>query len=187
MRRFPITQPRQPGPRLLDSRAVGWAEASPSTISAIESFEFGRFTLLRRPRRLLADGAPVGLGTRAFDVLMVLVEADSALVTKRELLSRVWPDVVVEEENLKVQVSALRRALGRDRDFVLTEFGRGYRFAAAVRANPRAGSTDDAGGSPTASKIRDWIALQLTGINARLGRALAMLVAPPTRQRHRLS
>jgi DNA-binding winged helix-turn-helix (wHTH) protein len=99
-----------------------------------EAVEFGRFRVLLRQRQLLADGLPIALGTRALDLLLVLLQADGSLVTKDELLSRVWPDVVVAEDNLKVQVSALRRALGEDRDFIRTEFGRGYRFTAAVRS-----------------------------------------------------
>src|SRR4029077_7721671 len=93
---------------------------------------FGRFRVLLRQRQLLADAVPVELGTRAFDLLLVLLEADGSLVTKDELLSRVWPGIVVSEENLKVQVSALRKALGADRDVIRTEFGRGYRFTGAV-------------------------------------------------------
>jgi DNA-binding winged helix-turn-helix (wHTH) protein len=98
------------------------------------TLEFGRFRVLLRQRRLVADGVPIELGTRAFDLLLVLLQADGSLVTKDELLSRVWPDVLVAEENLKVQISALRKALGEDRDFIRTEFGRGYRFTAAVRS-----------------------------------------------------
>ena len=82
----------------------------------------------------MADGVPIELGTRGFDLLLALVEADGSLVTKEELMSRVWPGIVVAEENLKVQISALRKALGEDRDFIRTEFGRGYRFTAAVRS-----------------------------------------------------
>jgi len=74
------------------------------------------------------------LGTRAFDLLLVLLEADGALVTKKELLDRVWPSVIVSEENLKVHVSALRKALGADRDFIRTDFGRGYRFTGVARS-----------------------------------------------------
>src|SRR6266446_6992692 len=96
--------------------------------------EFGRFRVLLRQRQLAADGVPIELGTRALDLLLVLLEADGSLVTKNELLSRVWPGIVVAEENLKVQICALRRALGEDRDFIRTEFGRGYRLTAAVRA-----------------------------------------------------
>jgi DNA-binding winged helix-turn-helix (wHTH) protein len=86
-------------------------------------------------RQLLADGGPVELGTRAFDLLLVLLDADGSLVTKEELLSRVWPGVVVSEENLKLQVSELRKALGADRDFIRTEYGRRYRFIGVLRMN----------------------------------------------------
>jgi DNA-binding winged helix-turn-helix (wHTH) protein len=106
-----------------------------SSVSAEAAIEFGRFRVLLRPRRLLADGVPVEIGTRAFDLLLVLLEADGALVTKKELLNRVWPSVVVSEENLKVHVSVLRKALGADRDLIQTEFGRGYRFIGMLRAN----------------------------------------------------
>jgi DNA-binding winged helix-turn-helix (wHTH) protein len=98
------------------------------------TLEFGRFQALLRQRQLVADGVPIELGTRAFDLLLVLLEADGSLVTKEELFSRVWPGIVVAEENLKVQISALRKALGDDRDFIRTEFGRGYRFTVAIRS-----------------------------------------------------
>ena len=103
--------------------------------AADAALEFGRFRVLLRQRQLLADGIPVELGTRAFDLLLVLVESDGLLVSKEELLSRVWPGIVVSEENLKVQVSALRKALGADRDVLRTEFGRGYRFTGVLRSN----------------------------------------------------
>jgi DNA-binding winged helix-turn-helix (wHTH) protein len=68
--------------------------------------------LLPHRRELRADGAAVELGGRALEVLMVLTEARGALVTKNEIMARVWPDTVVEENNLVVQISALRKALG---------------------------------------------------------------------------
>jgi DNA-binding winged helix-turn-helix (wHTH) protein len=105
-----------------------------NSVGAGAALEFGRFRVLLLRRRLLADGVPVKLGTRAFDLLLALLEADGALLTKEELLNRVWPDIVVSEENLKVQIFALRKALGADRDLIRTEFGRGYRFIAAVRS-----------------------------------------------------
>jgi DNA-binding winged helix-turn-helix (wHTH) protein len=120
----------------------------PSSTTADAALEFGRFRVLLRRRQLLADGAPVELGTRAFDLLLVLLEADGSLVSKDVLLSRVWPGIVVSEENLKVQVAALRKALGADRDVIHTEFGRGYRFIGVLRSkaapdarqsSPRAG------------------------------------------------
>jgi predicted ATPase/DNA-binding winged helix-turn-helix (wHTH) protein len=97
-------------------------------------FEFGRFRVRPRQRQLLADGAPVELGSRAFDVLLVLLEARGSLVTKDELLDRVWPGTVVEENNIQVQISTLRKALGEDRNLIVTVPLRGYRFTAEVRA-----------------------------------------------------
>ncbi|MDB5448225.1 MAG: transcriptional regulator, partial [Phenylobacterium sp.] len=79
---------------------------------------FGRFRLLTRSRELLADGAPVPLGSRAVEVLLVLIEAGGELVTKDELLSRVWPTTTVEENCLQFQISTLRKALGPDRDII---------------------------------------------------------------------
>ena len=105
------------------------------TDEALGAVEFGRFRLLPHRRELRADGAAVELGGRALDVLMVLTEARGALVTKDELMARVWPDTVVEENNLVVQISALRKALGEDRDFIRTVSGRGYRFIAEIRSS----------------------------------------------------
>jgi DNA-binding winged helix-turn-helix (wHTH) protein len=115
-----------------DKSPKTWASSSPAAADA--TLEFGRFRVLLRERQLVADSGPIELGTRALDLLLVLLEADGSLVTKDELMSRVWPGIVVAEENLKVQISALRKAFGGDRDFILTEFGRGYRFTAAVRS-----------------------------------------------------
>jgi DNA-binding winged helix-turn-helix (wHTH) protein len=114
----------------LPDRATCW-----SSVRADAAPEFGRFRVLLRQRRLLADGVPVELGTRAFDLLLVLLEADGLLVTREELFRRVWPGIVVSEENLKVQISLLRKALGADRDLIRTEFRRGYRFTGVLRAN----------------------------------------------------
>jgi len=105
------------------------------TDEAQEAVEFGRFRLLPHRRELRADGIAVELGSRAFDVLTVLTEARGALVTKDEIMARVWPDTVVEENNLVVQISALRKALGEDRDFIRTVSGRGYRFIAEIRSS----------------------------------------------------
>jgi DNA-binding winged helix-turn-helix (wHTH) protein len=113
-----------------DNSSMAMDGSSPAATD--KTLAFGRFRVRLRQRQLVADGVPIELGTRAFDLLLVLLEADGSLVTKDELLSRVWPGIVVAEENLKVQVSALRKALGEGRDFIRTEFGRGYRFTGAV-------------------------------------------------------
>lgn len=85
-----------------------------------------------RARQLLVDGRPVTVSSRAFDILMVLVEAPGTLVTKVEIMSRVWPSTQVEESNLRVQMAALRAVLGEDRDIIKTVPGRGYVFAVSV-------------------------------------------------------
>jgi DNA-binding winged helix-turn-helix (wHTH) protein len=120
-------------PIQLGNRPALSQRPDPAAVEPI--IEFGRFRVFPRRRDLLADGLPVELGARAFALLLVLIEADGSLVTKDELLDRVWPDRIVEENNLTVQILALRKALGADRDVIRTEFGRGYRLLAA-RARP---------------------------------------------------
>ena len=93
-----------------------------------ETLCFGRFEVRRHQSQLLAGGKPVELGSRAFDVLMALIDSAGMLVTKSDLMERGWPGQAVEENNLQVQIHALRRALGQDRDLIQTVAGRGYRF-----------------------------------------------------------
>jgi DNA-binding winged helix-turn-helix (wHTH) protein len=93
---------------------------------------FGRLLLLPNRRGLLADGRPVRLGGRAFDVLMALIEAHGAVVSKNVLMARVWPDRIVEENNFQWQISALRAAFGADRNLIRTVSGRGYQFTAEI-------------------------------------------------------
>src|SRR6202040_4486090 len=105
------------------------------------AIEFGRFSVLPHRRELLAEGQPLELGGRAFDVLMALIEASGAVVGKDALMHRVWPDRIVEENNLQAQISALRRAFGADRDLIRKIAGRGYQFTGEIRtvsAQPQA-------------------------------------------------
>ena len=101
---------------------------------AIAAIEFGRFRVLPHRRELLAEGRPLELGGRAFDVLMALIEASGAVVSKDVLMNRVWPNRVVEENSLQAQISTLRRAFGADRDLIRTVAGRGYQFTGEVRS-----------------------------------------------------
>lgn len=94
------------------------------------SYRFGRFDLRPSERALLLDGAPVALGSRAFDLLLCLVTHHDRVLTKAEVLEQVWPGQVVEENNLSVHVSALRKVLGPGA--IATVSGRGYRFTLAV-------------------------------------------------------
>jgi predicted ATPase/DNA-binding winged helix-turn-helix (wHTH) protein len=102
--------------------------------------EFGRFTLDRRRRELRADGRPVALGTRTFDTLLALVDAHGTVLSKDELMRRVWADRVVEENNLEIQISALRKALGTERSLIRTVPTRGYQFTGDIRAVTAAAS-----------------------------------------------
>ena len=95
--------------------------------------EFGRFRVLPHRRELLADGRPIHLGGRTFDVLMALIEGHGAAVGKDVLMKRVWPNRIVEESSLHVQISALRNALGADRNLIRTISGRGYQFTGEIR------------------------------------------------------
>src|ERR1700720_4906754 len=97
------------------------------------AIEFGRFRVLPHRRELLADGRRLELGGRAFDVLMALIEASGAVVSKDALLKHVWPNRIVEESSLHVQISALRNAFGADRDLIRTISGRGYQFPGGIR------------------------------------------------------
>jgi TolB-like protein len=100
----------------------------------------GGFEVRPAERRVLANGQPVALGARAFDLLLALIEQRERVVGKEELLARVWPGVVVEENNLTVQISSLRKVLGNAA--ITTVAGRGYRFtlplsdAASARVAP---------------------------------------------------
>jgi TolB-like protein/Tfp pilus assembly protein PilF len=98
---------------------------------AAEPTGFGRFRLDVDRRELSRDGARVPLGSRALDILCVLASAKGEIVSKDELMRRVWPDVAVEEGNIPVHVSALRKALEDGKDaqtYVVTVPGRGYRL-----------------------------------------------------------
>jgi predicted ATPase/DNA-binding winged helix-turn-helix (wHTH) protein len=112
---------------------------------------FGRFLLLPHRRELLADSRPVRLGDRAFDVLMALIEARGAVVSKNALMARVWPDRIVEENNLQWQISALRAAFGADRNLIRTVSGRGYQFTAEIDT-VYGGPEGDAGTAITATR-----------------------------------
>jgi TolB-like protein len=95
-----------------------------------DPLRFDRFELRPAERVLLVDGAPAALGARAFDLLLCLLAHRDRVLGKDEMLAAVWPGLVVEENNLSVQVSALRKVLGAQA--IATVPGRGYRFALPV-------------------------------------------------------
>jgi predicted ATPase/DNA-binding winged helix-turn-helix (wHTH) protein len=100
------------------------------------AISFGPFLLLAEQRLLLEGDRQVRLGSRALDILVFLIERAGDVVGKDELIARVWPQTFVEEANLKIQISALRRALGDGQGgnrYIVTVVGRGYNFVAPIR------------------------------------------------------
>ena len=96
---------------------------------------FGLFRLFAAERQLKKGDEPVQLGGRALDTLIALVECAGEVVSQKELISRVWPNVTVEEANLRVHIANLRKALGDGREgarYIVTVPGRGYSFVALV-------------------------------------------------------
>jgi predicted ATPase/DNA-binding winged helix-turn-helix (wHTH) protein len=96
---------------------------------------FGPFNLLVNERLLTKEGVPVELGARALDILIVLTSTPNEIVSKKNLMSRVWPDVIVEEGSLRFHMNGLRKALGDGKDgarYITTLPGRGYCFVAPV-------------------------------------------------------
>lgn len=102
-------------------------------------YKFGTVRVDPAHRTITIDGAPVKLGARAFDLLVALIERRDRVVSKHDLLDIVWPNVVVEENNLQVQIWALRKLLGPQ--VIATVPGRGYRFSATLINDRRARAT----------------------------------------------
>lgn len=116
-----------------------------------EIYSFGPFVLVPQERRLLQAGVPVPLAAKGFDLLVVLVRNHGRLVAKDRLLEEVWPGVVVEEVNLTVNVSAVRKALGATEcggDWIETVPRHGYRFRGKVKAGIEVPSAGAAGLAP---------------------------------------
>ena len=143
---------------------------------------FGRFRVLPQRRELIADGEPVKLGGRAFDVLMALIEARGAIVSKHALMARVWPGRIVEENTLQSQIVALRRVLGADRDLIRTVSGRGYQFTGeiwTVSASADEEASDAAATSETTSQPSNLplSVSELIGRDGELSEFLGLAVA----------
>jgi DNA-binding winged helix-turn-helix (wHTH) protein/TolB-like protein len=100
------------------------------------SYEFGPYCVDVIKRQLLKEGQPVQIASKAFDILLILIEQSGTTISKQDLMQRAWPQSYVEEGNLAVNISALRKALGDSgnlRKYIVTVPGEGYRFIAAVK------------------------------------------------------
>jgi len=115
--------------------------------------EFGRFRVVPNRRELLAEGRPIKLGGRDFDLLMALIEVPGAVVSKDALMDRVWVGRIVEENRLQGAIAALRRAFGADRGLIRTVAGRGYQFIGDIRMRSAADS-EGAGPGTTVTSAR---------------------------------
>ena len=129
-----------------DKDKPSFAKRTEPTLAASTEVSFGPFRLLPTQFLLLEDDKPVSLGSRALEILTVLLEHPGELVSKQELMARVWPNVFVEPANLAVHMSALRRMLRDGRDgnrFIINVPGRGYSFVASVAVAGRAKPNGD--------------------------------------------
>jgi DNA-binding winged helix-turn-helix (wHTH) protein len=128
--------------------------------SASEAISFGPYRLLAKPRRLERAGLTVPLGDRAFDILCVLTERAGEIVTRSELMARVWAKVIVGEGSLRFHINALRRILAQDgtqTEYIRNVPRRGYVFTAPVRAATLPGRPADMVGR--ISELKDIIVL----------------------------
>src|SRR5687768_11560533 len=132
------------------------------------TLEFGRYKISPGRREVLADGKPLQVGDRAFDVLVRLIEARGALVGKDDLLKAVWPGQSVEENALQAQISALRKAFAAEHDLIRTVSGQGYQLAAEVRAVLPAAALG------ASSSVEHWIS-ELVGRDEQLEQVLDLL------------
>jgi predicted ATPase/DNA-binding winged helix-turn-helix (wHTH) protein len=127
---------------------------------------FGEFRLAPASRALTRDGSPVHLGSRALDILIALVERAWQIVSKAELFAIAWPGKFVEDSNLRVQIAALRQALGDGRDgarFIVGVPGRGYTFVADVERMAGGGGVAE----PVGSAAQNDLPVPLVGIVGR--------------------
>ena len=109
------------------------SHADPCTITeapATTVMRFRNFVIVPEARLLLHNGHALEVGSRAFDLFVILVRCQGQIVAKQTIIDFVWPTTVVEESNLRFQMAVLRKLLGRDRNVVKTIPGRGYLLAA---------------------------------------------------------
>jgi DNA-binding winged helix-turn-helix (wHTH) protein/pimeloyl-ACP methyl ester carboxylesterase len=149
---------------------------------AVPIYQFGPYRLEVSERRLLRSGVAIPLRTKVFDTLCVLVENAGRLLTKEELMQAIWPDAVVEENNLNHNISALRRALGdkaTGESFIETVPRVGYRFVAEVQeAGPAHHTLLPAPAAPPGHSLRQEIRFCTAGDGVRLAYS-AVGAGPP--------
>lgn len=136
--------------------------------SAPVTIAFLDFELLPARRLLLRAGTQVAIGARAFDLLAMLAARPGEVLSNRALIAGVWPNTVVIEANLRVQIAALRKLLGDGGAAIVNVAGRGYCFTASVRT-PRSRPAQELPVGPacrrrTPSSVQRLLALELAGL-----------------------
>jgi DNA-binding winged helix-turn-helix (wHTH) protein len=114
---------------------IGTTKSYPPPAPSGDAILFGSFRLLPAARLLTRDGRPVQLGSRAHDILVILIERCGQVVSKEELFAKVWPNMVIDESALRVHIAGLRKALGDGQPgirLIANVHGRGYVFVADV-------------------------------------------------------
>lgn len=141
---------------------------------ATSMVQIGKLQVDLGRREVTENGLALRIGSRAFDVLEYLIEADGALVSKENIIGRVWPETVVEENNLQVQIAVLRKALGTDRELIRTVPGRGYQLVGLKRERMAPA------GAVKSDPVRDLPAqAELVGRETALAEIGAMLGTSP--------
>lgn len=157
-----------------------------------QAYLFGPFRFIPARRVLLFDDIPQRIGGRAIDILAVLLERAGEPVSKRELMDRVWPTTVVEDGNLKVNVAALRNALGgfaSGSQYIATVNGRGYCFVGAVHtsagSHPKAASSAPVQDKPGIGAAHADILQLIDSLRAQCEQVRALQHAVEVLQRER--
>jgi predicted ATPase/DNA-binding winged helix-turn-helix (wHTH) protein len=154
-----VTRPRPIAQDFLGAQAgirvnvLGGVDNVPAA-AAEGAISFGPFRLLPGQQLLLEDGKPVRIGSRALEILLALIENAGTVVSKQELIARTWPNIFVDEGNLRVHVAALRKALGdgqTGRRFIANVAGRGYCFVAPIERS----EVDRSAPSRASTPLRD--------------------------------
>jgi DNA-binding winged helix-turn-helix (wHTH) protein len=112
-----------------------------------DAFAFGAFRIVPNERLLERDGQPIALGSRAFDLLCLLIDRPGEVISKGDLMAKAWPGLTVDESSLRFHIAQLRRALDKGKDgesCVLNVPGRGYCFVAPVHGVPMSNRLRDA-------------------------------------------
>src|ERR1700688_2293573 len=138
-------------------------------------YESGEWEVDLARRELRARGAAVPIGNRAFEIIEVLVQSAGELVTKNDLMGRVWPGAIVEDNTLQFHISAIRKALGPDRGMLKTVSGRGYRLVGDwASRQERTSSADSIDLEPVPSPAEPFQPNLPTATSELVGRTIAV-------------